>query len=204
MAISKTQPMRSAEIEAIDELNSLSGDVSQLQNTAGALSIAVDSINQEIGSGFNSSHTIKRAIDEINQEIGSGFDSSHTIERAIDGIVRDIGDMSYIPASSSLAGEIGKLTDFDWQFRIGETEEIELSNGDPYSGSEDFSEPFGPNNNCIVFVQVISDESLQQFDLTLTECSYSGFSYNVKATDNDSYTIRIGYVAVCTNYQGGN
>lgn len=183
MAISKTQPMRSAEIDAIDELNSLSGDVSQLQNTAGALSSAVDS---------------------INQEIGNGFDSEHTIERAIGGIVRDIGDMSYIPASSSLAGEIGKLTDFDWQFRIGATEEIELSNGDPYSASETFSEPFGPNNNCIVFVQVISGESLQLFDLTLTECDYSGFSYSVKATDNDPHTIRVGYVAICTNYQGGN
>lgn len=190
MAISKQQPMRSAEIDVIDEVNSLSNsvvtqtqDISQLQNTAGALSIAVNS---------------------ISQEIGGGFDSEHTIERAIDGIYRDIGDMSYIPASSSLAGEIGKLTDFAWQFRVGETEEIELSNGTPYSSSEVFSEPFGTDNNCIVLLQVISAESLQLFELTLTNCDDSGFSYSVTATDNDPHTIRVGYVAICTNYQGGN
>lgn len=190
MAISKQQPMRSAEIDVIDEVNSLSNsvvtqtqDISQLQNTAGALS---------------------RAVDSINQEIGDGFDSEHTIERAIGGIVRDIGDMSYIPAQSSIAGEIGKLTDFAWQFRIGETAEIELSNGDPYSGSEDFSEPFGPNNHCIVFVQVISAKPLQTFDLTLIDCDDNGFSYSVKTTDPNPYTVRIGYVAICTNYQGGN
>ena len=190
MAISKQQPMRSAEIDVIDEVNSLSNsvitqtqDISQLQNTTGALSIAVNSINQEIGSGFN---------------------SEHTIERAIDGIYRDIGDMSYIPASSSLAGEIGKLTDFAWQFRIGETEEIVLSNGTPHSSSEVFSEPFSSDNNCIVLLQVISTESLQLFELALTASDYSGFSYSVNATDSDTHTIRIGYVAICTNYQGGN
>lgn len=204
MAISKQQPMRSAEIDVIDELNSLSGDVSQLQNTAESLSSSVDIINQEIGSGFNSSYTIKRAIDNINQEIGGGFNSENTIKRAIDGIVRDIGDMSYIPSSSSLAGEIGKLTNFAWQFRIGETEEIELSNGTPYLSSEDFSEPFGSDSNCIVLLQVISGESLQLFELTLTDCDDSGFGYSVTATDSDNHTIRIGYVAICTNYQGGN
>lgn len=183
MAISKQQPMRSAEIDAIDELNSLSGEVSQLQDTTESLSSSVDTISQEIGGGFN---------------------SEHTIERAISGIMRDIGNMSYIPASSSLAGEIGKLTDFAWKFRVGETEEIELSNGSPYSSSEVFSEPFGPDYNCIVFMQVISTESLQLFDLTMTDCDGSSFSYSVTATDNDTHTIHIGYVAVCTNYQGGN
>lgn len=190
MAISKQQPMRSAEIDVIDEVNSISSsvasqtqDISQLQTTTGALSIAVSS---------------------INQEIGGGFDSEHTIERAVDGIMRDIGNMSYIPASSSLAGEIGKLTDFAWQFRVGETEEIELSNGTPYSSSEVFSEPFGPDYHCIVFLQVVSTESLQLFDLTMTDCDGSGFSYSVTATDSDTHTIRIGYVAICTNYQGGN
>lgn len=204
MAISKQQPMRSAEIDVIDELNSLSGDVSQLQDDTESLSGAVDSINQKIGSGFDSNHTVKGAIDNINQEIGSGFNSENTIERAIGGILHDIGDMSYIPSSSSLAGEIGKLTDFAWQFRVGETEEIELSNGTPYSSSEVFSEPFGSDNNCIVLLQVISTESLQLFELALTASDYSGFSYSVSATDSDTHTIRVGYVAVCTNYQGGN
>lgn len=190
MAISKQQPMRSAEIDVIDEVNSLSDsvasqsrDISQLQGVAGNLSSSIDS---------------------INQEIGSGFDSENTIERAISGIVRDIGDMSYIPSSSSLANEIGKLDDFAWQFRIGETEEIELSNGAPYSATENFSEPFGSDSNCIVLLQVISSESLQLFELTLTDYDDSGFSYSVGATDSDPHNIRVGYVALCTNYQGGN
>lgn len=62
MAISKEQPMRSAEIALIDAFNTTDTQVAQLTNTYSALSSAVQSISDEIGSGFDDVNTISSAI----------------------------------------------------------------------------------------------------------------------------------------------
>jgi hypothetical protein len=199
--------MRSAEIELVDAVNDLDTD-----NTANKASI--ESLQAQIGDGFSElgttvtsvtnalSRTVQaqsNTVAYIMQTIGNGFDTENTVADAVEAIELDLGDTSAIPVGSSIMGMISQLFAFSDRFRIGETEEIELSDGDPYAASEVFATPFGQTDNCILYAQVISSEPTNRFDLTITECSNTGFSYSVAATDSDPYTIRIGYVAVCTN-----
>ena len=221
MAISKTQPMRSAEIELVDTVNDLDTDntankasIESLQGQIGdgfstlgttvtsvtnALSRAVQTLSDELGVGFTSQNTVAAAIGSISDELGDGFDSQNTVAAAIGSILQTIGDASSLPVGSDLIDVLEALTAFSGRFRIGETEEIELSAGSPYASSEVFATPFGQTDNCILYAQVISSEPTNRFDLTITDCSSTSFSYSVAANDSDPYTIRIGYVAVCTN-----
>lgn len=200
MAISKTQPMRSAEIELVDTVNDL--DTDNTENKA-----SIESLQGQIGDGFSTlgttvtsvTNALSRAVQTISDELGDGFDSQNTVTDAIGSIVQTIGDASSLPVGSDIIDLLEVLTAFSGRFRIGETEEIELSDGTPYAASEVFATPFGQTDNCILYAQVISSEPTNRFDLTITDCSSTGFSYSVAATDSDPYTIRVGYVAVCTN-----
>lgn len=200
MAISKTQPMRSAEIELVDTVNDLDTD-----NTANKASI--ESLQDQIGNGFSElgttvtsvTNALSRAVQTISDELGDGFDSQNTVTAAIGSIVQVIGDTSSLPVGSDIIDLLETLTAFSGRFRIGETEEIELTDGDPYASSETFATPFGQNDNCILYAQVISGEPTNLFDLTIIDCTSVGFSYSVAPTDTDPYTIRVGYIAVCTN-----
>lgn len=200
MAISKTQPMRSAEIELVDTVNDLDTD-----NTANKASI--ESLQAQIGDGFSTlgttvtsvTNALSRAVQTISDELGDGFNTQNTVTAAIGSIVQTIGDASSLPVGSDIIDVLETLTAFSGRFRIGETEEIELSDGAPYSSSETFATPFGQTDNCILYAQVISGEPTNRFDLTILDCTNVGFSYSVAATDTDTYTIRVGYIAICTN-----
>ena len=111
--ISKTQPMRSAEIDLVDEVNDLDAITAQhtidIEATAQAIldeayaRAETDSlINAKIGLGFDSTNTIAKAIGDeattranadtaINDKIGSGFDSTDTVAKAIGDINDKIG-----------------------------------------------------------------------------------------------------------------
>lgn len=175
MAISKTQPMRSAEVQLIDTVNTLleQGNIS---------AEAINTLHSMLGDGFNEERTVtsvtgamSSAIQSISDEIGSGFTPDNTIAEAIHNIIMLLAKI-----------QIGYV-------------EVEIPASDSTSSTVNFDEPFNEEDKCIVVAQVSTEELLSLFEVTVIDCTYSGFSYSISNSDSDPHTVTLGYVAVNVN-----
>lgn len=85
------------------------------------------------------------------------------------------------------------------RIKIGETETVTVPANDSYASSYVFPQPFTDGDGCIILLQVITGELSTLFEVTLIDCTYSGFSYQISNSDADAHDVKLGYVAFKTN-----
>lgn len=95
-----------------------------------------------------------------------------------------------------LEAAVPGLQSFLANFKIGMQADVTVPANDSYASSVTFAEPFGQTARCALFADVITDEVKTLFELTIIDCSYSGFSYSVSNSDEDDHVVSIGYMAV--------
>lgn len=222
MAISKTQPMRSAEIEILDKVNALDTLTAEHTSTINTLSGDLadeildrahgdENLQGQIGEGFSPSLTIAQslsatnsAVSDIEAEIGSGFDSDNNItayKNALDAFIGDRSqlDDTIVNTILGLANAAELFDTFSDRFKIGIIENITIPANDSISTSHVFATPFESTDSGILLAQVITSELLSLFTYTLIDCTYSGFSYSIANSDADAHTVALGYVAIKVN-----
>ncbi len=222
MAISKNQPMRSAEIEILDEVNALDDLTVAHTNSINTLSEGLadeisdreqgdTNIQNQIGEGFSSNLTVAQslsatnsAISDIETEIGNGFDSQNTITAYAVALDTFLGDRTQLDDTvvDAILGLVDVTEIFDafrGRFKIGIIENVTIPANDSVSTSHVFSTPFESTDSCIVLAQVVTSEISTLFTYTLIDCTYSGFSYSIANSDADAHTVALGYVAIKVN-----
>ena len=190
MAISKTQPMRSAEIELVDSVNQLETDLAtEVDNRIdadNALGVRIDNeilaregadtalgnrISDEAGARAN-------ADTEIVNMIGAGFSSSNTV-----------------------ASNIESLQGFDNRFRIGMTEAYTIAASGSQAFSVTFNNPYETTDAILAIVNPIAAaEPFTDLECVLDSAGPLGLSATI--TNNDSvndYTVALGFIAVKVN-----
>lgn len=190
MAISKTQPMRSAEIDLVDGFNQLESDVADeilaRQSADAALGGRIDDeilarqdadtslggrISDEAGARAN-------ADTEIMNVIGSGFSALNTI-----------------------ASNISNLLGFDNRFRVGMTQNYTIAANDSQSVTVTFNTPYEQTDEIIVLVcPVGASESYENIGVKVFTADYDGFTGSIRNDDtSDSHTLALGFVAIKVN-----
>lgn len=222
MAISKTQPMRPAEVALIDAVNAQEGTLGVHTQSLNTLAKGLESetenreradtgLQAQIGEGFSPSLTVaqslsatNRAVSDIENEIGDGFDSQNTITayaRALDlflGTRTDLDD-TVVNSIIALADSSESLESFASRFKIGCINNVTVPANDSISTSATFVEPFADTDVCVLFAQVVTSELASLFTYTLIDCTYSGFSYSIANSDADDHVVSLGYMAVKVN-----
>lgn len=102
MAISKTQPMRSAEIEILDKVNALDTLTAEHTNSINTLSgdLADEISDRELadmslGQRIDLETSNRQSADTIIQgQIGTGFSSNHTIAQSLNAVNSSISDIN--------------------------------------------------------------------------------------------------------------
>lgn len=173
MAISKTQNERPAIVALIDEVNDTSATVAQQQQQ---IYSNANAIAQEIEDRTNAVGGLTQSLGATNEQV-----------LLLSGEVNDLE-----AAQLAVDAFLGRI-------KIGETEIITVPANDSYSSSLVFPEPFTDADSCIVVLQVVTDELSTLFDVTLIDCTYSGFSYQITNSDADPHDVKLGYVAFRTN-----
>lgn len=181
MAISKAQPMRSAEIELVDTVN---GNTSDIAAESLARAQADEALDDKIDSEIEARSHADDVIDSI---IGAGFTAENTITENFESLQYDL---------SVLDTQVSYLVN---RLRIGQIESIIVPASDTYSSDVLFEPPFADDATCIVFAQLITSESPSLFALSVSDNSYTGFSYTISNSDTDSHTVSFGYLAVRTS-----
>jgi len=172
MAISKTQNERPAIIELVDTVNAM-GDVS---GQFDLLTRSLSATNAQVLALTNE-------VDEL--------DSLVQANRA--AIARIDGEVEAIDLWRE------HWQNFVSDFRIGETDTITVPANDSYASSYVFTAPFTDGDSCMVILQAITDELSTLFEVSLIDCTYSGFSYQITNSDADAHDVKLGYMAIRTN-----
>ncbi len=212
MAISKTQPMRSAEIEILVKVNALDDLTAEHTNSINTLTDGLldetnareqddKALDQRITAEAN---TREQADTNIQSQIGNGFDSQNTITAYKSAIDAFLGDRSQL--DDTVVDAILGLVDnneifgaFLDRFEFGIIENITIPANDSVSTSHVFATPFESTDSCILLAQVITSESYSLFTYTLNSCTYSGFSYSITNSDADAHTVALGFIAIKVN-----
>ncbi len=198
MAISKRQPMRSAEIDLVDAVNGLEQTT---QTHTQSINTLAEGLANEIGNReraitgvMNSleAETIARqgADTALQNQIGEGFSTEQTIAQSLSA-TRD--------AITALEQADAALQAFQNKFNIGIVDSIEIPANTSVSSTVTFNTPFDETASCAIFAQVITNELATLFTYNLIDCTYSGFSYSISNNDADAHTVSLGYVAVKVN-----
>jgi len=187
MAISKTQPMRPAEIELVDEVNRLtnasSSQAGQITSLNAAIEAeaqvrlnAVQGLQDQIGNGFTET-TITQSLSATNAQVLALTEGVGAIEQ------------------TALPG----IQSFVNRFRLGVTEQITVEAAGSYSSSLVYQTPFEATDLTFVMLGFADDLPLTGLTINLIDSTYSGFSYSVGNTGSDDAEIRIGFLAVKVN-----
>ena len=190
MAISKTQPMRSAEIELVDSVNQLESDLAtevvNRTNADTALGSRIDdeildrqSADTALGNRISDEAGARANADtEIVNLIGAGFSSSNTI-----------------------AANIENLQGFDSRFRIGMTQSYTIAASGSQAFSVTFNNPYETTDAILAFVNPIAaSEPFTYLVCVLDSAGPLGLDATI--TNNDSvnaYTVALGFIAVKVN-----
>lgn len=221
MAISKTQPMRSAEIDLIDTVNdntttianlsdALTDEIASREGADTTLDGKIDTeirqranadteIMNIIGTGFSSSNTISTNVGDIKDSIGSGFSSSNTIASNIGDIQDSIG--SGFSSSNTIESNVQDLQGFDNRFRVGMTSSYTVAAGTSQAISVSFNTPYETTDEIIVLIcPVGASEDFTDIGVKVFTANYQGFTGSIK-NDNtvDSHTVAVGFVSVKVN-----
>lgn len=212
MAISKTQPMRPAEIELVDTVNTqgvtLSGNTLAIENLDSDLAAEVLARENEdslLDGKITTEATNRTNADAaINAKIGVGFDSEHTIAGSLSATNQNVTQLgSDIETMgdhlSDMNASIADLQTFDSHIKFGHVLNLTIPANDSISYDASFVEAFESDATVIVLAQVVTSELLTLFDYTLTACDYSGFSFTLSNSDSTAHTVSLEYVAFRTS-----
>lgn len=189
MAISKQQPMRPALNDVLNSLNETLENVSNLAESLASETQQRISEDETLGNRIvGEAESRYNAVVNLQNQIGDGF-SETDITQSLNATNDNV---------TSLTNEIDELTSHCIR---GISEEITVPANNSVSTSIVFEEPFSETALCGVFPCVISGESLTLFELTVTGCTYSGFSFQVTNSDSDPHDIYVGYIAVAFDIQ---
>lgn len=207
MAISKTQPMRPAEVQLVDEVNRLTNASSSQAGQITSLNAAIEAeaqvrlnavreLQAQIGTGFTES-SVTQSLSATNAQVLA-------LQAQADAIEQTIGDATLLDDTVvnsilELATSEETLAGFAGRFKIGCINSITIPANDSIATSATFAEPFDANDICVLFAQVVTNELASLFTYTLIDCTYSGFSYSIANSDADAHTVSLGYVAVKVN-----
>lgn len=226
MAISKTQPMRSAEIDLVDGFNQLESDVADeilaRQNADTALGGRIDDeilarqsadtalggrIDNEILARQNADTALGGRIDDeilARQDADTALggrisDEAGARANADTEIMNVIG--SGFSALNTIASNISNLLGFDNRFRIGMTQAYTIAASGTQSVSVDFNTPYESTDEVLVLINPIgANESFTDLQCVLDSAGYVGFSATIENSDTvNSYTVALGFIAVKVN-----
>lgn len=211
MAISKTQPMRPAEIALVDAVNELETLTASHTQSIGTLT---EGLADEIADReqADTALTTRIAAEELTRASNDSALSAR-INTITDVTIPAIGDRidtivdDTIPALDdrveTVEGDIpildGRVTALEGKagdFHLGLTQTITVPANDSVSTTETFTVPFLDTELCGVYPFVVTSDTLTLFELTVTGCTYSGFSFSVSNSDTNPHDIRVGYLAV--------
>lgn len=184
MAISKTQPMRPAELELVDEVNRLTNASSTQAGQITSLNAAIEAeaqvrinavqgLQDQIGNGFTET--------DITQSLGATNAQVLTLTNDVNAI-----EQTALPSVQSFIN----------RFRLGVTEQITVEAAGSYSSSLVYQTPFEATDLTFVVLGFADDLPLTDLTINLIDSTYSGFSYSVSNTGSDDADIRIGFLAV--------
>lgn len=216
MAISKTQPMRSAEIALVDTVNAQGDTLTLHQQSINTLAEGLaDEISDReladtaLGNRIGAEEQARAQADaaeaqaraqadaDISAIIGEGFTPQNTIANSL-----SVTNQQVLLLGQEVDTNVDAIEDlqaFDANIKIGKIDDILVPANDSISTSYVFSDPFPDDAACILLAQVITDELATLFTYTLIDCTYSGFSYSIANSDADPHTVALGFVAVNVN-----
>lgn len=186
MAISRQQPMRpalNAALDALDTLEPVPQDVASLTQSLSATNQQVLLLTGEVNE------IEQETIPDLSGRISTlEADTIPTLSARV-----QVLEQSTIP---QLSERISTLEDEADYYIRGLSEKITIPASDSISTSIVFQTPFSANAACGVFPCVVTNELSTLFDITIIDCTYSGFSFQVTNSDADAHDVYIGYVAV--------
>lgn len=188
MVISKTQPMRSAEIELVDAVN-------EQDTTLSAHQQSLDDLAEGLASESQNRIAGDAAIDAV---IGIGFTPQNTIANSLSATNSQVLELTN-GVDSIEQTELPNIQAFLNRFRIGATEQITVESAGSYSSSLVYQTPFDETDLTFVTLGFADDIPLTDLHVSLIDSTYSGFSYSVSNTGSDDADIRIGFLAVKVN-----
>lgn len=188
MAISKTQNERPAITSLIDLANALE----VASNTqAGNIETLTDDLADEIRDR-------ETAVAGVRSIIGEGFSEQLTVARSLsdtNATVSGIGG-NVTELQGNVTALQNAFNELSGALKIGATEEITVPANDTYSGSHTYPISFDETAKSFVILGFADGTQQDTLSVTLTDSTYSGFSYSVTNTDADPATVTIGYLAV--------
>lgn len=208
MAISKTQPMRSAEIDLVDGFNHLESDVADeilaRQNADTALGGRID---DEILARQSADTALGGRIDDeilARQEADTALggrisDEAGARANADTEIMNVIG--SGFSTLNTIASNISTLQGFDNRFRVGMTQAYTIAASGTQAVSVDFNTPYDSTDEVLVLINPIgANESFTDLKCVLDSAGYVGFSATIENSDTvNSYNVALGFIAVKVN-----
>ncbi len=226
MAISKTQPMRSAEIELVDSVNQLESDlateVGNRMNADTALGARIDDeilaregadtalgtrIDNEILAREGADTALGARIDDeilaregADTALGNRIsDEAGARANADTEIVNLIG--TGFSASNTIASNIESLQGFDSRFRIGMTEAYTIAASGAQAVSVTFNNPYEATDAILAFVNPIaSAETITTLGCVLDAAGPQGLRATINNSDPDNaYTVALGFIAIKVN-----
>lgn len=171
------------------------------------LSSDVNTINQEIGSGFDANNTIADNISRIDSTIGNEFDASNTVTDGFN-VLSEIIDRENWPETDPATTVYSWLTNIDTEigalanrFRFGKTVPMTIAASGSQTGSVSFNTPYDQTADVCVFLCCVDgSETFTNLECKLISATYSGFSYSITSRDTtDTHTIALGFVSVQVN-----
>lgn len=163
--------------------------VSKTQNERPAIIELVDAVNAmgDVNERFD---TLTRSLSATNAQVLA-------LTEEVDDFSGDLAETN--TNVDALDRAMDAVDEFMARIRIGETETITVPANDSYASSYVFDVPFTADARCMVILQVLTDELSTLFDVSLIDCTYSGFSYQITNSDADAHDVKLGYVAFKTN-----
>ena len=222
MAISKTQPMRSAEIELVDAANDLDTRVTANATAIDGLSSALGTevsdrafadaqlstrIDTEATQRLNADDALDARIDtEIENRqsadtaLGTRIDNEVEARTNADTAIMNIIGSGF-SSSDTIADAMQALQTFSDRYRFGVTQAYTIAPSTYEAVSITLAQPFSATDEVIVLLcPVGSSETFGDIRTTLLTATPYGFTANVDNDDTlNSHGVALGYLMVKVN-----
>lgn len=198
MAISKVQPMRSAEVELIDNANALLvASNTHAQNIATLTEGLADEVSAREQADLAETNARVQAVSGLQAQLGDGF-SSTSVTQSLSATNQQVSLLTSDVDTIELW--VPSIDAFTERFKLGSVTAAEVAANGTVSSSVTFDAPFATNAEVCVFLCCIGgDEVFTKLDCVLISATYSGFSYAIVNDDSESHTVGLGYVAIQVN-----
>ena len=226
MAISKTQPMRPAEIDLIDSVNQLEVDLAEeIANRRDAdtsLGVRIDdeesariaadiTLDNAIGAEESARIAADTALsDDISAEVTARIDAdtalSGDISAEVTARVNADGEIANIigsgfSSSNTIASNIENLQGFDSRFRIGVTQAYTIAANSSQAFSVTFNNPYETTDVILAVVNPVgSTETFTNLVCVLDSSGPLGLDATITNNDTvNAYTVALGFIAIKVN-----